>query len=73
MVTCGRKKILQPLQVNWMEIRRQNRNYNWQSKAENWMLRAQEIKDKDASSNKDYSKNRDYLKTSKIKDYGQPL
>lgn len=46
---------------------------DWQSKAENWMLRAEEIKDKDASSNKDYSKNRDYLKTSKIKDYGQPL
>lgn len=46
---------------------------DWHSKAENWMLRAKEIKDKDDSSYKDYSKNRDYLKTSKIKDYGQPL
>lgn len=46
---------------------------NWHSKAENWMLRAEEIKDKNTSSNKNYSVNRDYLKTSKIKDYGQPL
>ncbi|WP_417371613.1 hypothetical protein [Gelidibacter japonicus] len=46
---------------------------DWHSKAENWMLRAEEIKDKDASSNKNYARNRDYLKTSKIKDYGQPL
>lgn len=44
---------------------------DWHSKAENWILKAEEIK---ASIQKtENPKNRDYLKTSKNKDYGRPL
>ena len=44
---------------------------DWHSKAENWNLKAEEIK---VSMQKtDNPKNRDYLITSKNKDYGRPL
>lgn len=41
---------------------------DWQSTAENWMLKSKEIEMAKA-----VSQNRDNLKTSKIKNYGQPL
>ncbi|WP_317619469.1 hypothetical protein [Aequorivita vladivostokensis] len=41
---------------------------DWQSTAENWMLKSKEIKTAKAVSQK-----RDNLKTSKTKNYGQPL
>ena len=41
---------------------------DWQSTAENWMLKSKEIETAKA-----VSQNRDNLKTSKIKNYGQPL
>lgn len=44
---------------------------DWHSKAENWILKAEEIKD--SIQKTDHPKNRDYLKTSKNKDYGRPL
>lgn len=44
---------------------------DWHSKAEIWMLKANEIKE--SSAKKSNPRNRDYLKTSKTKDYDQPL
>ncbi len=44
---------------------------DWHSTAENWMLKAEEIQTLQTE-NKE-SQNRDNLKTTKIKDYGQPL
>ncbi|WP_373519546.1 hypothetical protein [Pricia sp.] len=44
---------------------------NWQASAENWMLKAAEIKKQQRV--KEPSQNRDNLKTTKSKDYGQPL
>ncbi|WP_417237160.1 hypothetical protein [Bizionia paragorgiae] len=41
---------------------------DWQSTAENWMLKSKEIK-----TAKTVSQKRDNLKTSKTKNYGQPL
>ena len=44
---------------------------DWHSTAENWMLKAEEIQT--SQTENELSQNRDNLKTSKIKDYGQPL
>lgn len=44
---------------------------DWRATAENWMLKASEIKK--TQTENELSQNRDNLKTSKIKDYGQPL
>lgn len=44
---------------------------DWQASAENWMLKASEIKKKQTV--KELSQNKDNLKTTKEKDYGQPL
>jgi len=44
---------------------------DWQATAENWMLKAAEIKKLQTVN--ELSHNRDNLKTIKIKDYGQPL
>lgn len=44
---------------------------DWQASAENWMLKAVEIKKE--QSTKELSQNKDNLKTTKEKDYGQPL
>lgn len=44
---------------------------DWHSTAENWMLKAEEIQT--LQTENELSQNRDNLKTSKIKDYGQPL
>ena len=44
---------------------------DWQASAENWMLKAAEIKTEKTV--KEVSHNRDNLKTTKNKDYGQPL
>ena len=41
---------------------------NWHATAENWMLKANDIEKFEA-----VSQNKDNLKTTKIKDYGQPL
>jgi hypothetical protein len=41
---------------------------NWHATAENWMLKANDIEKVEA-----VSQNKDNLKTTKIKDYGQPL
>lgn len=44
---------------------------DWHSTAENWMLKAEEIQT--SQTENELSQNRDNLKTTKIKDYGQPL
>ncbi len=44
---------------------------DWQASAENWMLKAVEIKKEQTV--KELSQNQDNLKTTKHKDYGQPL
>ncbi len=44
---------------------------DWQASAENWMLKAAEIEKEQTK--KELSQNRDNLKTTKQKDYGQPL
>ena len=44
---------------------------DWHSTAENWMLKAEEIQKSQTENG--LSHNRDNLKTTKIKDYGQPL
>lgn len=44
---------------------------DWQASAKNWMLKAAEIKKEQTE--KELSQNRDNLKTTKVKDYGQPL
>lgn len=45
--------------------------FDWQASAENWILKAAEIKKEQTV--KEVSQNRDNLKTNKNKDYGQPL
>ena len=44
---------------------------NWQATAKNWMLKAEEIKTK--INQKAVSQNQDNLKTSKNKNYNEPL
>ncbi len=44
---------------------------NWQATAKNWMLKAEEIKSKEIQ--KSVSQNQDNLKTSKNKNYNEPL
>ena len=44
---------------------------NWQATAKNWMIKAEEIKNKET--NKSVSQNQDNLKTSKNKNYNEPL
>lgn len=44
---------------------------DWHSTAENWMLKSEEIKMLQTENGR--SQNRDNLKTTKVKDYGQPL
>ena len=44
---------------------------NWQSTAKNWMIKAEEIKNKETQ--KSVSQNMDNLKTSKNKNYNEPL
>ncbi|MAP56081.1 MULTISPECIES: hypothetical protein [Flavobacteriaceae] len=45
--------------------------FDWQASAENWILKAAEIKKEQTV--KEVFQNRDNLKTNKNKDYGQPL
>ena len=44
---------------------------NWQATAKNWMIKAEEIKNKE--NQKSVSQNQDNLKTSKNKNYNEPL
>ncbi|WP_133548212.1 hypothetical protein [Salegentibacter sp. 24] len=56
--------------IGW-KLNGKNPITNWQACAQNWMLKADEIK-KDLRSNSPYHK-RDNLHTSKNKNYGEPL
>ena len=64
-------KILQPLKGIGWKVGGKTKIVNWQATAKNWMIKSEEIKNKETQ--KSVSQNQDNLKTSKNKNYNEPL